>query len=736
MSTRAASSPIRADLQGLRAVAVALVVAFHLRPDLVPGGFVGVDVFFAISGFLITAHLLREIEVSGTVRLGRFWARRARRLLPAALTVLIVTLTACWLLAPVGDLPRFVRETVWSTLYIENWALAGSSVDYLAAEAAPSPVQHFWSLSVEEQFYVGWPLLLLASTWVSARALRRRSDRRGSSPRALRTGMAVALGSVLLASLLWSIVYTAQDSSPAYFATTTRAWEFAAGGLLAVLVACASKSAPVAVPVRAAVAWAGLIAVVTAAFAYSETTPFPSLSAALPVVGTLAVIWAAVPVAPSSPTTLLAMRPVQWLGDRSYAVYLWHWPVLVVGGFVLSRSANPLDLLMMLALTVLLAEATTRWIERPVRFGVGAAWRPGRVLGAAAAAMSIVLVAAGLVLPGAEARVVAEQVRIEQLVAAPPSCFGAAELLDAASCDEEDDAGNDDIHGDGADPGDDPASVVDVEARSVIVPDPSLADAPPERCITDIRSARFEVCSYGASAEEATRTVALVGDSHAEQWLPAFVAAAEAGGWRLLVAAKSSCPFSGAERTEPALSSEVLAEMRAGCLSWNREVLALLAEQPSIDTVVVSARGRNPVVAPDGERWQDVAAAAYAERWAVIPATVEHIVVLRDTPTMADDVLTCVRDEADPGSACARDRTDALVDDPQFDAAVASDDRRVRPLDLTDGLCAPDECSPVIGDVLAYRDSHHLSWVYAATLGPAVRDALDGLPDAASAAVR
>lgn len=693
-----------------------------------PGGFVGVDVFFAISGFLITAHLLREIEVSGTVRLGRFWARRARRLLPAALTVLMATLLACWLLAPVGDLPRFVRETVWSTLYIENWALAGSSVDYLAAEAAPSPVQHFWSLSVEEQFYVGWPLLLLASAWVSARALRRSSDRPRSSPQALRAGMAVALGSVFVASLLWSVVSTAQDPSPAYFATTTRAWEFAAGGLLAVLVARAPMSAPVAVPVRAAVAWVGLAAVVTAAFAFSETTPFPSSSAALPVVGTLAVIWAAVPVARSSPTALLAMRPVQWLGDRSYAVYLWHWPVLVVGGFVLSRSASPLDLLIMLAVTLVLAEATTRWIEGPVRFDVGAAWRPGRVLGAAAAAMSIVLVAAALVLPGAEARVVAEQVRIEQLVAAPPSCFGAAELLDAASCDGEDDAGSD--------PDVDPTSVVDVEARSAIVPDPSLADAPPERCITDIRSAQFEVCAYGASAAEATRTVALVGDSHAEQWLPAFVAAAEAGGWRLLVAAKSSCPFSGAERTEPALSSEVLAEMRAGCLSWNEDVLGLLTEQPSIDTVVVSARGRNPVVAPDGERWQDVAAAAYAERWAEIPATVEHIVVLRDTPTMAEDVLTCVRDEVDPGSACARDRTDALVDDPQFDAAVESDDRRVRPLDLTDALCAADECSPVIGDVLAYRDSHHLSWVYAATLGPAVRDALDGLPDAASDAVR
>lgn len=729
------SSPIRADLQGLRAVAVALVVVFHLRPDLVPGGFIGVDVFFAISGFLITAHLLRELQTSGTVRLRRFWARRARRLLPAALTVLIVTLTACWLLAPVGDLPRFLRETVWSTLYVENWALAGSAVDYLAAESAPSPVQHFWSLSVEEQFYLGWPLLLLASAWVGARVVRRRLDRRASSPEAVRTAATVALGLVFLSSLLWSIVYTAQDPSPAYFATTTRAWEFAAGGLLAVLVARAPTGAPVAVPRRALVAWMGLLALGVTAFAYSEATPFPSLTAGLPVAGTLAVIWASVPRAAWSPTALLSLRPVQWLGDRSYAVYLWHWPVLVVGGFVLSRSATALDLVVMLAVTLLLAEATTRWIEEPVRFGASAGWRPGRVLVAAAAAMSVVLAAAGVALPSAESRVVAEQLRIEQLVAAPPRCFGAAELLEAGSCDQKAGTRNGDGADVGTDPGEDAASTVDA-GKSAIVPDPSLADAPPERCITDIRSARFEVCSYGASEAEATRTVALIGDSHAEQWLPAFVAAAETGGWRLLVAAKSSCPFSDAERTESALSSEVLAEMRAGCLSWNQDVLAMLREQPGIDTVVVSARGRNPVVAPDGERWQDVAAAAYAERWAAIPESVEHIVVLRDTPTMADDVLTCIRDEVAPESACARDRTDALVDDPQFDAAVASDDPRVVPVDLTDALCEADRCSPVIGDVLAYRDSHHLSWVYAATLGPAVRDALDGLPVAASEAVR
>lgn len=712
MSTSAGSGPVRADLQGLRAVAVASVVLFHLRPELLPGGFVGVDVFFAISGFLITAHLLREAEGSGTVRLGRFWARRARRLLPAAFTVLLATLAASRILAPVGDLPRFLRETAWSALYIENWALAGSAVDYLAAEAAPSPLQHFWSLSVEEQFYLGWPILLL----VVGRVVLRSRRRDGRSAMTVRRVAAVALGVVFVASASWSSVFTAQDPSPAYFATTTRAWEFAAGGLLAVLVAGQGRRRILGDPrIRVAIAWLGFAAIGVAALWFSGRTPFPGLSAALPVGGTLAVIWAAAPDVRWSPTAVLGRSSVQWLGDRSYAVYLWHWPVIVFGGIVLSRSATVVEQVLLLVLTVGLAEATTRWVERPARFGRISVWGPRRVFGATAAAMGVVLVGAAVLLPGADARIVAEQARIEARIEAAPDCFGAASLVSATSCSGANRSGG--------------------GARTVVVPDASLADTPPERCITDIRAAGFEVCAYGASAATATRTVALMGDSHAEQWLPAFATAAEANGWRLLVVAKSSCPFSDAERTEPGMSAAVLAEMRAGCLNWNRDALQLLQDDPGIDTLVVSARARNPVVAADGRDWREVAAAAFEDRWAVVPESVEHILVLRDTPAMSEDVLECARDATEPEEECGRARGDALVEDPQFDAASASDDPRVLPVDLTDAVCEADRCSPVVGGVLAYRDSHHLSWVYAATLAPVVQAVLDDLPPRTSDSV-
>ncbi|NUJ86866.1 acyltransferase [Plantibacter sp. MCCC 1A11337] len=725
MSTRAVTGPVRADLQGLRAVAVSLVVVFHLWPGLIPGGFVGVDVFFVISGFLITAHLLDEVERSGSVRLGRFWARRARRLLPASLTVLTATLVASWYLAPLGDLPRFLREIAWSALYIENWALAGSAIDYLAAEDAPSPVQHFWSLSVEEQFYLVWPVLVLGAGWLAVRVARR-----SAAPTVRRRGVAIAIGLVCIASAAWSVVFTVQDPSPAYFATTTRAWEFAAGGLTAIMVAeGARRGWGLRAGGRTVVAWLGFAAIGAAAVWYSAETPFPALTAALPVGGTIAVMAAWAPDVRWSPTALLARSPIQWLGDRSYAVYLWHWPLIVFGGIVLARSATVPEQLVLLVITGVLAEVTTRFVERPIRFGRVASWRPRRVMGATALAMSVLSIASIGVLPGAEARIAAEQQRIETLVATPSNCLGAAELVETAACPRDDGASSDGREGSGGETsrGGSSASPGD-ETRGVVIPDASLADLPPDRCITDIRAAAFEVCAYGAGAEQATRTVALIGDSHAEQWLPAFATAAETNGWRLLVAAKSSCPFSDAERTEPGTSAAVLDEMRAGCLSWNRDALELLRDEPGIDTLVVSARARNPVVAEGGRDWREVAAEAYAERWALVPETIEQIVVLRDTPTMADDVLECLRDDADPEDGCARDRSDALTEDPQYEAALASTDPRVRAVDLSDALCASDRCSPVVGGVLAYRDHHHLSWVYAETLAPVVQAVLDRIP--------
>jgi peptidoglycan/LPS O-acetylase OafA/YrhL len=690
----------RTDIQGLRAVAVILVVVFHLWPDALPGGFVGVDVFFVLSGFLITTHLVREVERTGSVSLAGFWARRARRLLPASLTVLLVTACGIWLVAPAGSVGRFLGEVMASALYMENVALAGSSVDYLAAEATPSPVQHFWSLSAEEQFYLVWPLLIVAAVASWRRLPRSTAD--GTSPR---RAIGLTLGVVVVASLAWSMIYTARDPAPAYFLATTRAWEFGAGGLLAVAApALAGRLAPRNIRVvRCAAAWSGLAAIVLAAVTYGPSTPFPGSAAILPVLSTLIVIAAAEPTGRFAPTRVLALGPVQRLGDLSYGVYLWHWPLIVLTPLWLGRGLSFADTLLLGATSVAFASATERWVEKPIRSGGLAARRPRDTFVVVAAAMAVVVVLPLSTLGVAEGRLEREQQRIEALVDEEPECLGAA-ALDSSDC-----AG--------------------IEPVAAMIPDPSLADASPEHCIADIRSAELKVCSYGASADRATRTIALIGDSHAEQWLPAFAELASQRSWALVVLTKSSCPFGPDRRIEKHLSAEVLAVLNDSCAAWNDQALGWLAENPEVSVVFTAARARNAVVADETDAdWQDTASRQYRQRWAELPSTIERVVVLRDTPRMNDDYLPCLAESGEHASErCSVELSDAIDRDPAAEAAFAAADPRVRVVDLTKYFCPDGWCRPVIGGVLAYRDSHHISWVYANTLVPFLAEKIDAV---------
>ena len=251
----------------MRALAVLAVLLFHLWPNRLTGGYIGVDVFFVISGYLITSHLLAEVVHTGRLRLGRFWARRAKRLLPASLLVLLTTAVAVVVLVPVGRWPQFLTEVSASALYVQNWLLAANSVDYLAvAGHTPSPVQHFWTLSVEEQFYVMVPLLLLLAAWVARRAT-------GS----VRRAALVTLAGVTVASFGYSIWLTATAAPVSYFSTFSRAWEFGVGALIAFV------PSPTRTGVKRVATAAGVGAVLAAAVLFTESTTFPGASASLPV---------------------------------------------------------------------------------------------------------------------------------------------------------------------------------------------------------------------------------------------------------------------------------------------------------------------------------------------------------------------------------------------------------------------------------------------------------------------
>jgi peptidoglycan/LPS O-acetylase OafA/YrhL len=310
----------RPDIQGMRALAVGMVVVYHLYPSLLTGGFAGVDVFFVISGFLITGHLLREYHKTGRVALLDFWGRRAKRLVPAAAVVLTVTWVASRLLLPATRLADTASQIRASALYFQNWQLAWNAVDYLKSDSAASPVQHFWSLSVEEQFYLGWPLLFLLAALVALTA-------RGTEQKRAR-GHHVAFllaGAVVAGSLWYSVYYTHANPAGAYFVTTTRIWELGIGGLLALLPAGLSHR----ISRLGLLGWAGLGLVIASGFVLSGTNAFPGFLALLPAGGAAALILGGSAAGRFGPHRLMSARPMVFIGGISYSLYLWHWPHIV-----------------------------------------------------------------------------------------------------------------------------------------------------------------------------------------------------------------------------------------------------------------------------------------------------------------------------------------------------------------------------------------------------------------------
>jgi len=345
------TSNFRPEIQGLRAIAVCFVAVFHVWPHLVPGGYVGVDVFFVISGYLITGVLLREGERTGKIDLLAFYVRRARRLLPAAMLVLLLVglLTPFWL--PSALWRDGTNELAYSAFQLENWRLAAKAIDYLAATNAPSPVQHYWSLSVEEQFYVVWPGLIICAFWAS-RALRLSS----------RTLLRILFGAIVAGSLAASVWLTFTDPAPAYFVTYTRIWELGLGGLVALGVPALEEGA------RRFLGFAGVAAILAAAFLFSTKTPFPGYAALLPTVGTVLVIVSGQSTSQLSAFALLKMRPFQFLGDISYSLYLWHWPIVV---FFTQKTGEAISFwggLAVLAASVGLAAISKVYVEDRFRF--------------------------------------------------------------------------------------------------------------------------------------------------------------------------------------------------------------------------------------------------------------------------------------------------------------------------------------------------------------------------------
>ncbi len=366
------------EIEGLRAIAVLLVLAYHLDVSILSGGFVGVDVFFVVSGFLITRLLLVEATTEGAISLAGFWARRLRRIVPLASVVAVSTVLVGLLVLEPSDDRRLVQVGLGAVGFCANLVLHSLSGDYLSGVVNPSPLQHYWSLGVEEQFYLVWPVMVFGVV----RSARHR----------WRGTLTLVVVLAMAASLWTSVVHARPGSTSGYYLPHVRAWEIMAGSLVALTIGRVGR-----VPSwsKAVVGWAGATMVIVASTTFDVETPFPGSAALWPVLGTVAVIIAA--DEPRGPLVFLRLRALQYLGVVSFALYLWHWPVIV---FFEHLHGEPdwLGRGIIVAVSLMLAEVSRRLVENPVRWSVWLSSRPTRSIAVASVTVALLVSAGGVVL--------------------------------------------------------------------------------------------------------------------------------------------------------------------------------------------------------------------------------------------------------------------------------------------------------------------------------------------------
>ncbi|WP_166879943.1 acyltransferase family protein [Salinibacterium sp. ZJ450] len=657
---RAAPRVFRYDIQGLRAIAVVLVVLNHAGVTVLGGGYVGVDVFFVISGFLITGHLITSLREHGRVNLHAFYAARARRILPASLAVIALTSAAAFVLVSPLRIADILRDAVVSALYVPNISFAVQGTDYLAG-SAPSPFQHFWSLGVEEQFYLFWPVILIALFFIGRR-----------SPRRLAVGIAI----VAVASFAACLIVADVSQPWAFFSLPTRAWELAAGALLA---AGAPQLARVVPGVARILTWLGLGVILCSSVLLTEATAYPGIATVIPVLGAALVIGFG---GRDERGAVLALRsrPFQFLGAISYSLYLVHWPMLVLAQERLGPGA-PLPLAVTLALAVLsvpVAWAMYRLVETPFRRGSARSLLSHRKTIAASIAGSLVLSGALVGAEAASALMPLDSGRTAAAVAPQQLPVGTAFV---------------------------PAGLSPTLAESRADTGEIYANG----CQQGLSASEVLTCSFGDLSSPTV--VALFGDSHAGRWFPAVREAADGLGFRLDTYTKSGCR---SQETDAAWD----ASTNNSCTQWRADAVAALNAAPPDVIIVTNHIGpradRNPV--EEQQDWEQ-AVQSTIDR---LPAE-SHIVMLADTPEFASSPVLCLSANLDSALECAVARAQAFNDPVAAAQRIVADESGASFLDFSDWFCDDSLCPAVIGSTLVYSDEHHLTATWSKTLGPAVQ---------------
>ena len=537
------------QIQGLRALAAIVVTLFHAR--FVPGGFIGVDIFYVISGYLITGLILREIENTGGLKLGSFYRRRIKRLLPASLFVLISTAILGWLLLPDITRRALGRDLLAAATYLSNYLFAWWENDYQNLNATPSPFIHYWSLAVEEQFYLFWPIFIIFLA-------------RGGRVR-IRAGILF----ITIFSLALSIYQVQTAPIWAFYSLSTRAWELGIGALLLFM--------PKDFIRHRALPWIALTCLVFASFNYNDGTAFPGLNAIAPVLST-AILIASIGRWPPILNDLANNKISQWLGKISYPLYLWHWPALVLPSAALGRPLSIIERCEAIALTVLLAHLTNKYIEDPLRY---AKISPNRLYKYTAGATSA-SIALGLVIISTSSTIITTR-------GPNPYRFDLTQVIAKPA-----------VYGDD--------------------------------CQVNYGEVDSGLCTYGDAKSKTT--IVLYGDSHASQWFPALEELARERDLRLISLTKSACPAVHAPRPDQGAFKE------RHCKKWRENSLARIKEIKPLAVITSNFAYFTPRAnySDRAKWWRD----GQRQLLGNLRGNTEYIIYISDTPRPKLDIPSCL----------------------------------------------------------------------------------------------
>jgi peptidoglycan/LPS O-acetylase OafA/YrhL len=651
-----------------------MVVLYHAGVPGIQGGYVGVDVFFVVSGYLITGQLVRELDATGRISLMTFYLKRVRRLLPSAVVVIISVLLVARIFAPPLFSISLSVDAIFAALYALNYRLAAEGINYQNAGAAPSAFQHFWSLGVEEQFYLCWPLLILVVALIAKRWWR--------------DLLPVVFLAVVGISLYISQYLLATDAPMSYFSVESRAWEFAIGAILALVSGALATIRP---KVCAGLLFVGLGLIVVTGLAYDAGTQFPGIHALLPAAGTALVIGAGCGRRRRS-EIILDNCVMQWVGKVSYQWYLWHWPILILAPYVWPHVTYSWEVkLGLVIISLSLAAGTYYALDAPfhkVKFSK-AIWVP-----------------AGMILMGVT--VFAGSATDSSLTSLVSATRGVV------------------AHANSGRTGSSTKVVTDPFSNSPTSGpvDPSVlkavSDTPgyPADCIVayDVTTSPQCLISPDGSTSSATVTskrVVLLGDSHAGEWYPDVYDLAREHGWDTEVLNKESCPLASITTANTAVSGSYWQ-----CTEWRTNMIRRLLSEPRPKIIFIASL--NYYTADNAlldKGWQETIQA--------LRAIGAPIVYLRDTPYPNYNVPTCISGALNDWSKCSFQRSIAFHTDPLMLGTAASHGLAAR-VDMDGYLCPPKdaECPAVLGGILLYRDNSHVTNTAMSMLAPIAQQQL------------